>query len=110
RAELLAEALEGAGLALAELAGAGAREHGPAEERRGLAGDDLEVLAPASPQAASPGELERLGDHHLLDHLEHPVDDAGDTGGLDAAEGVDQQPVAAEDRGRVAVDDPGRLR
>ncbi len=104
-AELLAVGLEGAGDAALHAAGAGAGEHGPAEERGRLAVDDAKVIGRAAVHLAAPGELQALGDHHLLEHLEHALEHLGVAGGLDAAERVDEQPVAAEDRRRVAVDD-----
>ncbi len=52
-------------------------------------------------------ELLRLGGDHHLDHGEEAVEGVGDSSGPHASERVDQQPVAGEDRGGVAVHHAG---
>src|SRR5262249_48526369 len=59
-------------------------------------------------EASAARELERLGAEHLAQDVEHLLEDARDVRALDAPKRLDEEPVASEDRGRVAVDDARR--
>ncbi len=85
-----------------------ARRAGPAEERRGLALDDLEVVALGGPEAAAERELLHLA----LDQPAHGGEQGGEGArrrGVsgDDLEGSGEQPVAGQDRDRVPPDDAG---
>src|SRR3569832_1756324 len=97
-AEVEAVAIERTLGAFAEPGRARAGEHRPAEQRRGLALDDPEVLLALRDDPAAALELERLREDHLVDHSEHLVEQAVDIRAGDLAERSDEQPIAGEDR------------
>jgi hypothetical protein len=87
-----------------------AREHRPAEQGGRLALRDPPPGVEAEREIPAALELERLGADHLVDGVEEALEHTRDVGAPHAAERLDEEPVAGEDRDRVAPDRAGRGR